>query len=210
MTHGEGDPPPYAYVSSGRPSHMARIDYADPTDLSTDERHLLDSLSDHAGGGHGLRSDRLNVYRLLGRNPAVLAEFREYLGTVWDAAGLDAHEREVVILATARAADSRYEWHQHVRVALDEGMAPETILAIARGEPDRLAAAHAALLDYVTAFVAGTVDDALHDRLAAHYDEPTIVGITTLAGGYLGLAHVLDALDVDLEAEFVGWDLEGL
>ena len=189
---------------------MARIDYADPADLPEDKRHLLDSLSEGEGGDHGLRSDRLNVYRLLGRNPAVLEGFREYLGTVWDGAGLDAHEREVVILATARAADSRYEWHQHVRVALDEGMAPETILAIARGEPDHLSDAHAALLEYVEAVVAGDVDDDAHDRLAAHYDEPTILGIATLAGNYLGLAHVFAALDVDLEVEFVGWDLEGL
>jgi alkylhydroperoxidase family enzyme len=189
---------------------MARIDYADPEDLPAEKRHLLDSLSDHEGGDHGLRSDRLNVYRLLGRNPAVLEEFREYFGTVWGEAGLDAHEREVVILTTARAADSRYEWHQHVRVALDEGMAPETVLAIARDEPDHLSAAHAALREYVEAFVDGDVGDATHDRLADYYDAPTILGIATLAGNYLGLAHVLDALDVDLEAAFVGWDLEEL
>lgn len=189
---------------------MARIDYADPADLPAEKRHLLDSLSDHAGGDHGLRSDRLNVYRLLGRNPAILEGFREYFGTVWGEAGLDAHAREVVILATARAADARYEWHQHVRVALDEGVSAETILAIARGEPDRISDQHAALLEYVGAFVDGDVDDATHDRLADHYDEATILGITTLAGNYLGLAHVFDALDVDLETEFVGWDLEGL
>jgi len=187
---------------------MARIRYADPDELPEDKRHLLDSMSDHEGGDHGLRSDRLNVYRLLGRNPAVLAGFREYLGVVWGESGLDAHEREVVILATARRAESAYEWHQHVRVALDEGMSAETVLAIARGESDRLSAEHAALLDYVTAFVDGSVDDAIHDRLADHYDEATILGIATLAGSYLGLAHVLAALDVDLEVEFVGWDLE--
>jgi alkylhydroperoxidase family enzyme len=186
---------------------MARIDYVDPEDLPAEKRHLLDSMSDEEPDDHGLRRDRLNVYRLLGRNRAVLEGFREYLGTVWSEAGLDAHEREVVILATARAADSRYEWHQHVRVALDEGMAPETILAIAQDGPKRLADAHAALYEYVTAFVAGEVDDDTHARLASHYDEPTVLGVATLAGNYLGLAHVFDALDVDLETGFVGWDL---
>jgi alkylhydroperoxidase family enzyme len=210
---------------------MARIDYADPEDLPAEKRHLLDSMANDDGGGsaesatgsdddggddsgetaaHGLRSDRLNVYRLLGRNPAVLAGFREYLGTVWAEAGLAPHERELVILATARAADSRYEWHQHVRVALDEGMSVDTILAVARGEPDRLAPADAALVDYATAFVAGAVDDAAHDRLTAHFDEPTVLGVAALAGNYLGLARTFDALAVDLETEFVGWDLENL
>jgi 4-carboxymuconolactone decarboxylase len=207
---------------------MARIDYADPEDLPAEKRHLLDSMANEDGGGddedepgsddggdggdaaHGLRSDRLNVYRLLGRNPAILAGFREYLGTVWTAAGLTPHERELVILATARATDSRYEWHQHVRVALDEGLRVETILAVARGEPDRLSPEGAALVDYVTAFVAGAVDDDAHDRLATHFDEPTVLGVGALAGNYLGLAHVFDALDVDLETEFVGWGLANL
>jgi 4-carboxymuconolactone decarboxylase len=192
---------------------MARIPYADPWDLPSEKRDLLDSLSDADTGderAHSLRAERLNVYRLLGRNPAVLDSVRSNLGTAWSESGLTPHERETVILSTARHADSRYEWHQHVRVALDEGMDPEQILAIARREYDRLPDEQAAIAAYVEQFVAQSVDDEIHDRLATHYDDATVVGIGALAGSYLGLAHVLDALDVDFETEFVGWDLEGL
>ncbi|THE65504.1 carboxymuconolactone decarboxylase family protein [Salinadaptatus halalkaliphilus] len=191
---------------------MARIRYADPSELPPEKRDLLDTLSDAdpEARDHSLEGGTLNVYRTLGRNVDVLEGFREYGGVVWEAGGLSAHERETVILSTAYYAETAYEWHQHVRVALDEGMDPEAILAISREETDRLPADRATLVAYVERFVEGDVDDDLHEQVAAHYDEETILGVNALAGCYLGLARLLQALDVDLEQEFVGWDLENL
>ena len=193
---------------------MARIDYADPEDLPAEKRDLLDTLSDadvdDDERGHSLEGGTLNVYRTLGRNVALLEGFRAYGSTVWSESGLSPHERETVILATAYYADTAYEWHQHVRVALDEGMDPEEILAISREESDRLEPERAALVAYVERFVDGEVDEETHERLADHYDEETILGVCALAGCYLGLARLLQALEVDLKNEFVGWDLENL
>ncbi|MFB6163582.1 MAG: carboxymuconolactone decarboxylase family protein [Haloarculaceae archaeon] len=191
---------------------MARIPYAEPSDLPADKRHLLDTLDDDASADaerrHSLPAGTLNVYRAIGRTPPLLEAFRTYAGRAWNECGLAPHDREIVILATARATDSAYEWQQHVRVALDAGMDPDQLVAVARSESDQLGPARAALVAYVDAFVDGAVTDATHDRLAAHYDEETIVGVGLLAGCYLGLARVLQALDVDLEAPFVGWGLE--
>jgi alkylhydroperoxidase family enzyme len=193
---------------------MARITYATPDDLPAEKRSLLDTLSESAGSDavvdHSLEGGTLNVYRAMGRNLDLLEGFRNYGSAVWTASGLAPHERELVILATCHTAGNEYEWHQHVRVALDEGMAPETILAVSMERPEELDDRHAVLVDYVRHFVAGDVDDALHDRLASFYDEPTIVGIDMLAGLYLGLARVIDALAVETEVPFVGWELENL
>ena len=191
---------------------MARLRYADPTDLPADKRDLLDTLSDDAPDErrHSLRGGTLNVYRAVGRNPDLLEAFRSYAGAAWERSGLSAHEREFVILSTAYHAGSAYEWQQHVRVALDAGMEPEQILAVSREEPDRLPPERAALIAYVEQFVDGRVTDETHGRLAAHYDEETVLGVGMLSGCYLGLARLLQALDVDLESEFVGWDLERL
>jgi alkylhydroperoxidase family enzyme len=192
---------------------MARLPYADPSDLPADRRDLLDTLSDVDGDddrGHSLPGGTLNVYRALGRNVALLEGFRTYASVVWERAGLTPHEREMVILATAYYAGSPYEWQQHVRVALDEGMTPEQIVAISREEPDRLEPEHEALVAYVDRFVDGRVDDETHERLAAHYDADVVLGVGMLSGCYLGLARVLQALDVDLEAAFVGWTLDDL
>ena len=193
---------------------MARISYVDPADLPAEKRELLDTLSDadvdDADRSHSLTGGTLNVYRTLGRNVALLEGFRAYGSVVWNHSGLSPHEREFVILATSYYADAAYEWHQHVRVALDEGIDPKQILAISREEPDRLADEHAALVAYVEEFVEGEVEDDTHERLAAHYDEAVILGVGMLSGCYLGLARVLQGLQVDLEDEFVGWDLENL
>ncbi|UWG46970.1 Alkylhydroperoxidase family enzyme [Halanaeroarchaeum sp. HSR-CO] len=191
---------------------MARITLADPADLPPEKRSLLDSLSDadDAVVDHDLEGGTLNVYRALGRNLPILEGFRDFGGAVWHGSDLEPVERELVILATSYHTDMRYEWHQHVRVALDEGISPETILAVSMDRLDELDPEHARLVEYVEHFVAKDVDDETHERLAAHYDEATIVGIGMLSGLYLGLAHVLDALAVDLEAPFVGWELENL
>ncbi|OIB57754.1 carboxymuconolactone decarboxylase family protein [Natrialba sp. SSL1] len=191
---------------------MPRIPPVDPEEFPADKRDLLDTLSDKdvppEERGHSLEGGTLNVYRTMGQDPALLEQFRAYGSAVWRESGLSPHEREFVILATAYYADSAYEWHQHVRVALDEGMDPEQILAVSREEQDRLEYNHAAIVDYVAAFVTGAVDDATHDRLAECYDDETILGIGMLSGCYLGLARLLDALSVECEAPFVGWDLE--
>lgn len=193
---------------------MVRISYVDSEDLSPEKRDLLDTLSDDVPDegerGHSLRGGTLNVYRAIGRNLPLLEGFRSYAGVAWDQSGLSPHEREVVILSTAYYVESSYEWQQHGRVALDAGMEPEQILAISRKEMDRLAPKHAAIIAYIEQFVDGQVTDETHERLAEHYDEETVVGIGMLSGCYLGLGRVLQVLDVELESEFVGWDLEDL
>ncbi len=193
---------------------MARIDPVDPMDLPAEKRDLLDTLSKTPAAedavDHPLEGGTLNVYRTLGRNLGVLEGFRAYGSVVWNESGLTPHERETVILATSYYAGSAYEWHQHVRVALDEGMDPEHILAISGEESDRLDEPFDTLVAYVEAFVEDDVDDALHARLVDHYDEETIVGIGALSGCYLGLARLLSSLDVEFESEFVGWGLERL
>jgi len=47
--------------------------------------------------------------------------------------------------------------------------------------------------------------DADHDRLRAHYDVGTVVGIAMLVSHYVATARTLDAVDVEPETAFVGW-----
>lgn len=189
---------------------MPRIPYVEPTDLPEEKRSLLDTLSDVDERDHRLEGGTLNVYRTMGNDVDLLEGFRDYGSTVWAGCGLDPHEREVVILTTAHQIGSAYEWHQHVRVALDEGMTRSQIRAIANDEDDPLDASQVALVRYVRAFVDGSVDDDTHDRLGEYFDDETILGVGMLSGCYLGLARLLQALDVETEVAFVGWDLEHL
>lgn len=194
--------------------HMGRLPYVDPEELPAEKRHLLDTLSDEDDEteerDHALRGGTLNVYQVMANNPALLEAFRSYGKTVWEESGLSPFEREFVILSVAYHTESAYEWQQHVRVSLDEGMTPEQITAVSSDDLDRLDVKHAAIVRYVTDFVDGSVDDAAHTELNRHFDDDVVLGIGLLAGAYLGLSRLLDALEIDTEINFVGWNLEDL
>lgn len=194
---------------------MARVPYVDPESLPPEKRPLLDTLSekddDVPDRGHSLSGGTLNVYRAMGHDVDLLEAFRAYGTTLWQESGLTPHEREFVILTTAERAGSSYEWQQHVRVALDEGVSPAAVRSVSSGDHDDvLSAPHAALVTYVKRYVEGAVDDETHERASEHYEPSTLLGVGLLSGLYLGLARLIDAFGVELETGFVGWDLENL
>ncbi|MFC6734252.1 carboxymuconolactone decarboxylase family protein [Haladaptatus sp. GCM10025707] len=124
--------------------------------------------------------------------------------------GLSEYRRELVILTVARSVRADYEWHQHVPIALAGDVTEAEIRAISAGRTDAFADPEAALVAYAGRVAAGAVTDADHTALAEHFDAERIVGTNMLAGFYLGLARMLDALGVEPEESFVGWELENL
>ena len=179
---------------------MARVPHVTETDLPPHQQDLLVSA---------LQGTELNIYRTAGNNPAVLYGIRTLLGSLWRDSGLDDLQRELVILAVARETDAPYAWHQHVNIARDVGLSDTEIIAISDDQLDSFDRGDRLLVEYAQAVVRGTVDDALADRLAVAVDDETIVGVTTLASGYLMIARLLDALAVKTEGPFVGWRLDG-
>ncbi len=181
---------------------MARVPYVDPSDMPEEYRDLVVSSLQPGKTVH--------VYQAVGNNPEVLDGLRTFLGSLWSDSGLADRERELVILATARTVDSSYEWHQHVGIAKDAGVAEEEILAISAGDYETFDASETALLEYTEAVVDGRVTDGLSDALKEHYDANAVSGATATAAGYLGLARTIDALGVEIEVgdEFIGWELE--
>lgn len=192
---------------------MARLPYVDPETFSGDDDLLETSMDDEALPEEyrdRFSTGSRHVHRAIANNPAMLRGFRDSNSTVWQESGLGGRERELAILASARASDSRYEWHQHVRHGLSVGLMPQEIRAVARGEYDEFSAKEAALVAYAAAVSEGAVDDETFERFADHYDRETVVGTTMLVGSYAGLARSLDAMGVEPEEAFVGWELEDL
>lgn len=176
---------------------MARVPYVESEDVPEEHRDLLVS---------SLQDRPLHVYQALGNNPEVLAGMRGFFGSLWSDSGLSDRRRELVVLGVTREIDNAYEWHQHVNIARAEGIEDETIATISAGEFDALDEEEAILLRYALAVVRGEVDDRAHDAVSELYDDSAVVGIAALAEGYAALGGVIDALGVDLEGEFVGWD----
>lgn len=178
---------------------MARVPYVDASDVPDEYEDLLES---------SLQGKPLHVYQSIGNNPEVLAGFRSFLGSLWTDSGLSDRERELVILASAHEAGSRYEWHQHVNIARGVGIDDDEIAAIGSSDTEPLSGDETTLIEYARAVVRGEVDAVAHDEIAALYDDETVVGIAATASGYDALSGVIDAVDLELESgtEWHGWD----
>lgn len=174
---------------------MARVPLLEQAELPDDYQYLL---SEDAMG-------EINLLCAMANNPDVLQSYMRYGTTLWQDGGLDSDDLERCILSVARGLDAEYEWNQHVPIARNLGVPDEDIEAIAAEDFDHFDDRRAALIRYVRAVAEGEVDDETHAQLAEHVDDATIVGATQLATHYLATARFLDALDIPLEGEFVGW-----
>jgi alkylhydroperoxidase family enzyme len=160
-----------------------------------DEYHDL-FTDDYLGDRH--------IFRAWAHNPEVLEATLEYLNVLYDQLG--DRRKELVILTVARARNARYEWHQHVDIARDRGVAIEEMRAIGGGDLSPFDDAEFVLLQYARAVESGTVTDQIHDALTRHYSPGEIVAIGLLVDFYVGLCNYIASVDLPFEGgEFVGW-----
>lgn len=190
---------------------MARIDLATTDDMPPRNADLLRALASpediDEDYQHLISSAERNVYRTFGHSPVVLEAFRAFASTLWNESALSTRERELVTLRVAREVDSAYVWHQHTRISLTAGITAEEIRSLGLNALDAFSEGEAALLAYTRAYVYGCVDDDVHAAAAAHYDARQLVEIGLVAGLYLLICRSMQALDVEIEEPFVGWDL---
>ncbi len=164
---------------------MARVPYVDPATASPD---VADTLG---------RLPRLHVFGLLAHAETVFRSWVRHSHALLTQTTLDPLLRELVILQVGRLA-ARYEWEQHVPIALACGATEEQVAALDRGEYAAFPPLHRAALAFTEALVRdGEVDDATYAALAAELDDGQIVELAVVAGHYLGLARLMTALRID-------------
>jgi alkylhydroperoxidase family enzyme len=146
-----------------------------------------------------------NVLCAIGNNPSLLQAYMRYGTALWEDAGISSVDLEFVILVVARTLESRYEWQQHVELGRSVGLSLETIRAIGREEWSSFDDRKRAMVSYVRAFLDRSVSEADYEALETFFDPSTVVGIGMVAAHYLATATLLDAWNVPLEGEFVGW-----
>lgn len=180
---------------------MARSPLVDPEKMPEHyaaEDRMPDGYqqSRHATEG---RLQQSPVLRVMANNPEILELHTNAFLDLWreEVTGLTSRETELVIMTVGRTFDSKNEWNSHLSNALGYGVTEDEVLALARGDFDELADKDSALVRYVEAVWEMSVTDELHDELAEHYDDRTIVGIQVLTGYYTLCAVVIDAFGVE-------------
>jgi alkylhydroperoxidase family enzyme len=114
---------------------------------------------------------------------------------------LPAKDREKIILRTAWNCRSRYEWGQHVDIALSVGVTDEEILKVARGPgacPDANERALLLACDEMTDNK--YISDQTWATLSGRYDEKLLIEIVILIGHYIMIAGFLNSAGLRLES----------
>ena len=178
---------------------MARISFVSKEQASPEALDVFKRIE-----GRGARV--VNLYRILLHSPEATLQFMRLGNYLLLRCPLDRRLRELAILRIAKLAGSRYEWVQHVPLAMECGMTREQVEAIAEWRSstafDSRDRAVLAYTDEVAQQV--QVQDDTFQELARHLDEQSIVELT-LSVGYWGLvARLLEALKVDMDPEMPG------
>ncbi|MEX2080712.1 MAG: carboxymuconolactone decarboxylase family protein [Dehalococcoidia bacterium] len=180
---------------------MARLPLANRDDFPEELRYVWDRTS---------RGDAPpNIFRVMGNNPALLRNYLRLGNSLWGDSHLETATRELVILRTAYLSRSVYEWHQHVTIGRQAGLADEKINALQNWpESELFSEQERELLAYVDAVAESAQPrQELHDGLAAHFPGPTIMGVNLLVGFYMMTARFLGGMEVETEEPFIGWQL---
>ena len=144
-----------------------------------------------------------NLYRALANHPNIIAAWSEFANTLRNGTRTPRALRELVILRGAQRVRSEYEWAQHLNMARKAGVREAQIAALANwqksSEFDSKEKAALALADAVTE---GRVSDEVYRDAMRHFDQHDYVELAVTVGFYAMVARVLDAMGVQLEADF--------
>jgi 4-carboxymuconolactone decarboxylase len=143
----------------------------------------------------------LNIFTTLARHPELFKTWLRFAGYLLTSGTLPFADRELLILRTGYNCRSPYEWGQHVRIALNGGLARELVDRVAAG-PDAPGwnEREALLLRAADELHSDArISDATWDALAHELDEQQLIELPILVGQYHLVAFALNSLGVQPE-----------
>ena len=154
----------------------------------------------------------LNIFRTLARAPKALSRFNAWGGYVLSRRNdLAPREREIVILRTGFLCKSGYEWTQHVRIGLREGLTEDEIARLKQGADAGWSAADAALIRASDELHADQfITEPTWAELGKHFSDKQRMDVVFTAGQYTQVSMMLNTFGVQLdEGQTLDPDLKG-
>ncbi|MDB5475723.1 MAG: carboxymuconolactone decarboxylase [Phenylobacterium sp.] len=144
----------------------------------------------------------LNIFRTLAHAPKALGRFNAWGGYILSRRNdLAPREREIVILRTGFLCKSGYEWAQHVRIGLREGLTEDDIARIKDGAHAGWTPADAALIQAADELHADQfVSDAAWADLGRHFSQKQCMDVVFTAAQYTQVSMFLNTFGVQLDA----------
>jgi 4-carboxymuconolactone decarboxylase len=150
------------------------------------------------------RRGNLNVFRLLANAPHVFAGWTQMVDELFNSPTFNLRMREVIILRVAHLQDSRYELAQHAGIARGVGLTEQQINAIL--DADDIDAAgfnrtERTALDVATELCSThRLTDESFAAAHAVFGDEALTELLMIVSCYYGLALVLNAADLDVDA----------
>ncbi|MEY1660785.1 carboxymuconolactone decarboxylase family protein [Isoalcanivorax beigongshangi] len=146
------------------------------------------------------RNQLPNVFPLLHRHPRLFWGWLVFAAQMMPFGTLSGRQREALILRTAWLNRSRYEWAQHVEIALREGLTATEIHTLALAPTTSTDPDLALLLRCCDALhQAPALPDELWQPLLQRHGERGALEVMMLVGHYRMLAAVLNSSGLPLE-----------
>jgi alkylhydroperoxidase family enzyme len=141
-----------------------------------------------------------NLHRIMANQPEVLdawVRFNSALKASWH---LSAALRELMILRIALTLQSEFLWHHHQGAALRSGVRQDQIDQLRNWRQGAaFSEVEQAALALVDEMASGHLRDITVEKLAQHFDAPSVVQMVGTAAYWLMVPRVLDALRVPLD-----------
>jgi alkylhydroperoxidase family enzyme len=143
------------------------------------------------------------LFSVLLQHPRLFWGWLRFASQLMPGGTLDRVDTELTILRVAWNCRCRYEWGQHVLIALAVGVLPEQIVRVALGpQAEGWSPRHAAMLRAADEqFACGVVGDATWRELEAHYAQKQLLELLLLIGHYQMLAGFIHSLGLTLEPD---------
>lgn len=180
---------------------MARVPFATRENMDAAGQAVWDDIQTSRGGVQ-------RNYAALLNNPQAAGAFAGLGGYVRFETALDPRVKAVAILTAAREAGGHYVWTVNQRGAREANLSDELIAAIREFRaPAGLAANDATVVQFVLELLRQhRISDATFEAMRAIVGDAGIVDVLVVVAYYHGLAHSLQALQVELP-EGVATDL---
>ena len=179
---------------------MTRIPYAN---LDETPQKVQDFFAKMQANNDG--AEIMNIFKMVGYSPCSVREFIRLGNRLIMKAHLAHRYRELAILRIAQMTGARYEWAQHVPIAVDAGISKEQIKEIENwressllDDKDKIA------LQYTEEIVSDShPQDETYAAASKFLDDTSLVELTISIGYWSMVGKFLRTFGVDVEPHFL-------
>lgn len=179
---------------------MTRIPYANIEESPQKVRDFFEKMRANSDG-----AEIMNIFKMMAHSDISVREFIRLGNRLLMKAHLEHHFRELAILRIAQLLGARYEWAQHVPIAIGAGVSKKQIKELEKWRKSSLFDdKEKTILQYTEEVVSDSQPKNETFAAASRFlDRPSLVELTLSVGYWSMVAKFLNTFQVEVEEAFL-------